>query len=394
MIKEQLLQKQQAGRGSGEGPSPMLLSLKNKRYLACDEISEFDKDKTKELLGSGTITARGLNAPPETFPSQYNCIELFTNIPDCAEDRMRFKMDDGLARRLRACHFSNRLVPVDNEEQAEAFLAEQGDQSEKACKQYPIWSEKRRRLMALADELMSWMIEMHMAATRPGGAWPAEPLMVAGWTAGFVADGAKSNQLDGPMSKWYVRCSCKIMAGANDPDQPQSTELVDEHNKPCLHLVGMETLKARLSKKIVNGSRTLLDVVNGGSTNRKSHEGVIAALRTLKCFSSLPHSAAAAEPAAADGDDGQPSRCFHCQQIGHQARECPNLHLPRVAQRAVQPRAPPLTLVVEDRHTYSNRRSVVAGLIPVTPTPFETAEMNNNKAHERNRAPEEAGPSS
>lgn len=142
---------------------------------------------------------------------------------------------------------------------------------------------------------------------------------------------------------------------------------------------------SRLGKKIVNGSRTLLDVVNGASAaNRNSHEGVIAALRTVRCFEcKLAGADDDADAGGAPGaGGGATSRCFHCQSTEHRFAECPNRDRPRVAAPEA-PRAPRLTLVVEARHKVTNRRSVVAGLVPVTPTPHERTEMQSNRPYQR-----------
>lgn len=50
-----------------EGPSPGMVSLRNKRYIMSDEIGQFDSNTVKKLLGGGLHKGRNLNEGVQEF---------------------------------------------------------------------------------------------------------------------------------------------------------------------------------------------------------------------------------------------------------------------------------------------------------------------------------------
>jgi len=100
------------------GASPAMLALRGRRYIVCDEVATFDPEVVKRLLGGGYITARGLHQDAVTFRLEFPVIETLSNLPDDPSKRINFPTDDGVVRRLRACHFVNRFENCANELQA------------------------------------------------------------------------------------------------------------------------------------------------------------------------------------------------------------------------------------------------------------------------------------
>ena len=91
-----------SGRSPG-GASPDLLRLRGSRMAYAsegDQSARLDAGKVKELTGNEPITARGLYAPPITFPQTWKLWLVSNYDPKCDSD------DTGIWRRMLKIHFS------------------------------------------------------------------------------------------------------------------------------------------------------------------------------------------------------------------------------------------------------------------------------------------------
>ncbi len=72
-----------------EKPSPFLRSLRGLRLIVCSELNEgvaFDEALLKDLTGGDTITARGLNESPVTFPNTATILIRGNHMPTIGAD--------------------------------------------------------------------------------------------------------------------------------------------------------------------------------------------------------------------------------------------------------------------------------------------------------------------
>ena len=219
---------------SAEGPKSMRAQLENKLYVFADEIKGLNKDTVKSWTGGARINARGMRKDNRQFPAVFHMLECTYNLQDDSAKDVKFERDDGIERRTKAVRYHNVL----GEEQTAQIDG----------------------VMALAPQLMAYMIKLHQDATSPGGSWPPEPPQVEEWTAQMWVGTATVNPLVEPMNTWYKRCACI----PKDPDvNDNSTLIKPESRTPCTHYILGADLMEKLKKKTLLNGSTLYKSLKG-----------------------------------------------------------------------------------------------------------------------------------
>ena len=219
---------------SAEGPKSMRAQLENKLYVFADEIKGLNKDTVKNWTGGARINARGMRKDNRQFPAVFHMLECTYNLQDDSAKDVKFERDDGIERRTKAVRYLNVL----SQEQTAQIDG----------------------IMALAPQLMAYMIKLHQHATSPGGSWPPEPPQVEEWTAQMWVGTATVNPLVEPMHTWYKRCTCI----PKDLDVDDNLNLIKpESRSPCTHYILGADLMEKLKKKTLLNGSTLYKSIKG-----------------------------------------------------------------------------------------------------------------------------------
>ena len=258
---------------SAEAPKSQRAQLQHKLYVVAHEVKGISEDTVKSWTGGDRINARGMRQNSVSFHPVFRMLELTYNLKNNSDEDLKFERDDGLERRIKAVRYTNGYEDVANEEEARDKVVEW--RAEGRVDTFPMWSAKNDEFMGLAPQLMTRLIEMHQAASLPGGSWPSEPPQVDEWTAQMWAGTAATNPLTEPIHTWYKRCACK----PRDPDVSDNLDLVDTTGRSCCHYIIGADLNAKLKKRILPNGTTLQKSVKGKA---RSDAAIYAMLEKVK----------------------------------------------------------------------------------------------------------------
>ena len=230
-------------RVDAEAASAARLKLKNKCYVATDEVNGIDTNSLKAWCGGGKITARGLFKDTESFTAMFNLTEMTFN------DLFILEKDGGLERRICVIRFSTVFIPCKDEK--EATKTEEEWKKDGETGRATMYDAKYERIMALKSQLMAHLIRVHQKGEFVEKFPP--PPKIAEWTAKLWAGSAAENPLQKPMELWYGPCGCNPRDAADDTTR----NLWDRDGKRCIHKVQAKEIMDKLKgMQLENGKST------------------------------------------------------------------------------------------------------------------------------------------
>ena len=195
--------------------------------------------------------------------------------------RVNTRGDSGFARRVRLCNFTTRFEKAESKEEADAMIARASAPAEDDEEQedvHVMYKQKHDELMSLAPDLMSLMIDMHMDATRPGGAgFPDTPVAILHDTNAMLEEigappAARTDEPDTEkvFDRNFQRCAC-----ANEPPQHDDQWKVKasklhywdngaQQAKLCTHCVSAREIADAFKLARLQGGRSLYEVLQTG----------------------------------------------------------------------------------------------------------------------------------
>jgi hypothetical protein len=252
-------------RVDAEAPSTARLKLKNKLYVAADEVNNIDRGSLTAWCGGGKIPARGLYKTTESFPAMFNLTEMTFN------DLFTLKKDEGLDRRIYVIRFSTVFIKCKDEKEATKMEEEWKKDGETG--RATMYDAKYERMMALKSQLMAHLILIHQKGEFVEKCPP--PPKIAEWTAKLWAGSAAENPLQKPMELWYGPCGCRPRDAADDTTR----DLWDRDGNHCNHTVQAKEIMELKGMQLESGE-SMYQRVKGARA--KSDQNILEFLKKVR----------------------------------------------------------------------------------------------------------------
>ena len=134
-----------------------------------------------------------------------------------------------------------------------------------------MYDDKKGRIMALAPQLMAYLIRIH----QKGEFVSKYPPMIQKWIAELWAESAPENPLQQSMELWYGRCGCTPKDTADD----STSDLRNSSGASCGHRVPAKDIMDKLKGKTQQNGNSLYKDVKGRS---RSDEPILEMLKHVR----------------------------------------------------------------------------------------------------------------